>query len=123
MTTYPQTITFGEMRRIRRARCVDLLPSVLLRQIGVVAVASLARQIPDPTADDDHIRSRIIDALGKKDWCPNGLGVIVWNGVIKTTAAIVASPMTGFFLALLLMLVVSTASQLRTELIGEAKSE
>jgi PiT family inorganic phosphate transporter len=36
-----------------------------------------------------------------------GLGVIVWNGVIKTTAAIVASPMTGFFLALLLMLIVS----------------
>ena len=36
-----------------------------------------------------------------------GLGVIVWNGVIKTTAAIVASPMTGFFLALMLMLIVS----------------
>jgi inorganic phosphate transporter, PiT family len=36
-----------------------------------------------------------------------GLGVIVWNGVIKTTAAIVASPMTGFFLALLLVLIVS----------------
>ena len=34
------------------------------------AVASLAREIPDPTADDDHIRNRIIDALGKNDWCP-----------------------------------------------------
>ena len=36
-----------------------------------------------------------------------GLGAIVWNGVIKTTLAIAGSPMTGFFLALLLMLVVS----------------
>ena len=70
MTTYPQTITFGEMRRIRRVRCVDLLPSVFLRQVGVVAVASLARQSPDSTADDDHLRSRIIDALGMKDWRP-----------------------------------------------------
>jgi inorganic phosphate transporter, PiT family len=32
---------------------------------------------------------------------------IVWKGVIKTASAIVLSPMTGFFLALLLMLMVS----------------
>ena len=88
MTTYPQTITFGEMRRIRRARCVDLLPSVLLRQVGVVAVASLARQSPDSTADDDHLRSRIIDALGMKDWCPNGLGVIVRDGIVHLSGII-----------------------------------
>jgi PiT family inorganic phosphate transporter len=36
-----------------------------------------------------------------------GIKVIVWSGVIKTTGAIVASPMGGFFLALLLMLLVS----------------
>jgi inorganic phosphate transporter, PiT family len=36
-----------------------------------------------------------------------GLGSIVWGGVIKTASAIVLSPMTGFFLALLLMLIVS----------------
>lgn len=88
MTTYPQTITFGEMRRIRRARCVDLLPSVFLRQVGVVAVASLARQSPDSTADDDHLRSRIIDALGMKDWCPNGLGVIVRDGIVHLSGII-----------------------------------
>ena len=88
MTTYPQTITFGEMRRIRRARCVDLLPSVLLRQVGVVAVASLARQSPDSTADDDHLRSRIIDALGMKDLCPNGLGVIVRDGIVHLSGVI-----------------------------------
>jgi PiT family inorganic phosphate transporter len=36
-----------------------------------------------------------------------GLKTIVWNGVIKTTLAIAGSPLTGFFLALLLMLIVS----------------
>jgi PiT family inorganic phosphate transporter len=36
-----------------------------------------------------------------------GLGTIVWNGVIKTTLAIAGSPMTGFVLALILMLAVS----------------
>ncbi len=36
-----------------------------------------------------------------------GSAAIVWYGLIKTTAAIVLSPMTGFFLALLLILLVS----------------
>ena len=36
-----------------------------------------------------------------------GGAAIVWKGVIKTASAIVLSPMTGFFLALLLMLIVS----------------
>ena len=36
-----------------------------------------------------------------------GLSSIVWSGVIKTASAIVLSPMTGFFLGLLLMLIVS----------------
>jgi PiT family inorganic phosphate transporter len=36
-----------------------------------------------------------------------GLHALVWSGVIKTTAAIVVSPALGFFLALLLVLIVS----------------
>jgi len=36
-----------------------------------------------------------------------GVSAIVWSGVIKTTVAIVASPMTGFILALVLMLLAS----------------
>jgi PiT family inorganic phosphate transporter len=36
-----------------------------------------------------------------------GSASIVWYGVIKTSAAIVLSPMTGFFLALMLVLLVS----------------
>jgi len=36
-----------------------------------------------------------------------GLKAVVWDGVIKTTLAIAGSPMTGFVLALMLMLLVS----------------
>jgi inorganic phosphate transporter, PiT family len=36
-----------------------------------------------------------------------GIGVIVWTGLAKTSAAIVLSPLIGFLLALLLVLVVS----------------
>jgi PiT family inorganic phosphate transporter len=36
-----------------------------------------------------------------------GIDGIVWSGLIKTSAAIVLSPMTGFFLALVLVLAVS----------------
>ena len=36
-----------------------------------------------------------------------GWSAIVWTGLSKTTAAIVLSPLTGFFLALLLVLIVS----------------
>jgi osmotically-inducible protein OsmY len=52
------------------------------------AVASLARQIPDPTADDDHIRSRINHAIEKTDWCPRGLNVIVRDGIVHLSGVI-----------------------------------
>ncbi len=52
------------------------------------AVASLAREIPDPTADDDHIRSRIIQALEKHDWSPFGLNVIVRDGIVHLSGVI-----------------------------------
>jgi inorganic phosphate transporter, PiT family len=36
-----------------------------------------------------------------------GFGVVVWHGVIKTSVAIVLSPLSGFVLALVLVLIVS----------------
>jgi PiT family inorganic phosphate transporter len=36
-----------------------------------------------------------------------GLSAIVWHGLVPTTAAIVASPLLGFFLALMLVLLLS----------------
>ena len=66
----------------------DQLVGIVSRANLLQAVASLARQIPDPTADDDHIRNRVIDALEKKDWCPFGLGVIVRDGIVHLSGVI-----------------------------------
>ena len=66
----------------------DKLVGIVSRSNLLQAVASLARQIPDPTADDDHIRNRIIDALEKKDWCPFGLSVMVRDGIVHLSGVI-----------------------------------
>ena len=66
----------------------DQVVGIVSRANLLQAVASLARQIPDPTADDDHIRNRIIDALTKNDWCPFGLSVIVRDGIVHLSGVI-----------------------------------
>jgi CBS domain-containing protein len=52
------------------------------------AVASLARDFPDPTADDDHIRNRVIDTLARQEWCPFGLSVVVRDGIVHLSGVI-----------------------------------
>jgi len=100
MTPEPLTITedtpLEEIVQLMEKNHVKRLPVTRGDQIvGIVtranllqAVASLARQVPDPTADDDHIRNRIIDALEKKDWCPFGLSVIVRDGIVHLSGVI-----------------------------------
>ena len=100
MTPQPITITedtpLEEIVRRMENSNVKRLPVMRGEQIvGIVsranllqAVASLARQVPDPTADDDHIRGRIIDALSKHDWCPFGLNVIVHDGIAHLSGVI-----------------------------------
>lgn len=58
----------------------DQLVGLVSRANLMQAVASLAREIPDPTADDDHIRSRVVAAIDQHDWSPFGLSVIVRDG-------------------------------------------
>ena len=79
-----------EKNHVKRLPVVrgDKLVGIVSRANLLQAVASLARQIPDPTADDDHIRNRIIDALENKDWCPFGLGVIVRDGIVHLSGVI-----------------------------------
>lgn len=59
------------------------------RLVGIVtrsnllrAVASLARDIPDPTVDDDHIRDRIVRQIGQSEWRPINLQVTVRDGAV-----------------------------------------
>jgi CBS domain-containing protein len=67
----------------------DQVVGIVSRANLLQAVASLARQIPDPTADDDHIRNRVIDTLAKNDWCPFGLSVIVRDGIVHLSGVII----------------------------------
>ena len=66
----------------------DQIVGIVSRANLLRAVASLAREVPDPTVDDDHIRNRIIDALAKNDWCPFGLSVIVRDGIVHLSGVI-----------------------------------
>jgi osmotically-inducible protein OsmY len=66
----------------------DQVVGIVSRANLLQAVASLAREVPDPTADDDHIRDRIIDALTKNDWCPFGLSVVVRDGIVHLSGVI-----------------------------------
>jgi osmotically-inducible protein OsmY len=42
----------------------------------------MAHEIPDPTADDDHIRDRIIRVVNETDWRPISFEVTVGNGIV-----------------------------------------
>ena len=66
----------------------DRLVGIVTRTNLLSAVAGLARDVPDPTADDDHIRNHIIVSIDKADWAPFGLGVIVLNGVVHLSGVI-----------------------------------
>jgi CBS domain-containing protein len=100
MTPEPLTITedtaLEEIVRLMEKNNVKRLPVTRGNEVvGIVsrsnllqAVASLARQVPDPTADDDHIRNRVIDTMAKHDWCPFGLSVVARDGIVHLSGVI-----------------------------------
>jgi CBS-domain-containing membrane protein len=59
-----------------------VLKGIVTRSNLLQAVASMAHEIPDPTADDDHIRDRIIRTVNKTAWRPIGFEVTVRKGVV-----------------------------------------
>jgi CBS domain-containing protein len=100
MTTEPCTVTenatLEDVVELMQRNNVKRLPVMRGDQmVGIVtrtnllrAVAGLARDVPDPTVDDDHIRNRIITAVERADWAPFGLGVIVLDGVVHLSGVI-----------------------------------
>ncbi|HYW64673.1 MAG TPA: CBS domain-containing protein [Bradyrhizobium sp.] len=89
-TPLSDLVDLMEKRGIRRLPVMngEVLVGIVTRSSLLQAVAGLVREIPDPTADDDHIRRRVIDALEKNDWCPMGLGVLVRGGVVHLSGVI-----------------------------------
>jgi CBS domain-containing protein len=100
MTLEPRTVTedatledvvqLMEHNKVKRLPVMrgDQLVGIVTRSNLLQAVAELAREVPDPTADDDHIRDRIITSIEKADWGPFGLGVIVRNGNVHLSGII-----------------------------------
>jgi CBS domain-containing protein len=89
-TALAEIVELMEKHNVKRLPIVrdDKVVGIVSRANLLQAVASLAREVPDPTADDDHIRSRVIDALEKNDWCPFGLNVVVRNGIVHLSGVI-----------------------------------
>jgi CBS domain-containing protein len=89
-TALAEIVDLMEKNNVKRLPVVraDKLVGIVSRANLLQAVASLAREVPDPTADDDHIRNRVIDALEKNEWCPFGLSVIVRDGIVHLSGVI-----------------------------------
>ena len=89
-TALAEIVALMEKNNVKRLPVVrgDKVVGIVSRANLLQTVASLAREVPDPTADDDHIRNRVIDALEKNDWCPFGLSVIVRDGIVHLSGVI-----------------------------------
>jgi len=89
-TTLAEIVDQMEKNNVKRLPVIraDKVVGIVSRANLLQAVASLAREVPDPTADDDHIRNRVIDALEKNNWCPFGLSVIVKDGIVHLSGVI-----------------------------------
>lgn len=103
-----EIMTRGEMFTVTEETPLDQLVRLMQRQnikrlpvtrentlVGIVtrtdllrAVAALARDVPDPTAADDHIRSRVLSAIQKHEWRPLRLGVTVRDGIVHLSGMI-----------------------------------
>jgi CBS domain-containing protein len=88
--TLEEIVELMERNNIKRLPVMrgDKLVGIVTRSNLLQAVAGLTHDVPDPTANDDHIRNRIIASVEKTDWAPFGLGVIVVNGVVHLSGVI-----------------------------------
>jgi len=89
-TTLEEIVQTMEKNNVKRLPVMrgEALVGIVSRANLLHAVASLAREVPDPTADDDHVRRRIIETLEKNDWCPFGLNVVVRDGIVHLSGVI-----------------------------------
>ena len=89
-TPLPAIVELMEKNHVKRLPVIrdGKLVGIVTRTNLLRTVASLARDVPDPTADDDHIRKRILDEIEKQVWCPIGLSVIVRDRIVHLSGLI-----------------------------------
>ncbi len=82
--TLESLVLLMEKNNIKRVPIVQFgrITGIVTRTNLLRAVAQLAREVPDPTADDDHIRERVTHAIEQNDWRPLGLQVTAKDGVV-----------------------------------------
>jgi CBS domain-containing protein len=96
LITVPEEATLEEVSEVMEKNDIKRVPvmrgdqmvGIVTRTNLVKAVLDLARDVPDPTADDDHIRDRILAAIEKTSWQPIGLSVIVRDGIVHLSGVI-----------------------------------
>ena len=83
-TPLSELVELMEKREIKRLPVLSgkVMVGIVTRSNLLQAVASLAREIPDPTADDDHIRDRVTRTIQATDWRPAGFQATVRNGIV-----------------------------------------
>lgn len=82
-TPLADIVALMEKKNVKRLPVVRgrLLVGIVTRANLMRAVADLTRDVPDPTADDDHMRDRILRTIEAQDWRPIGLQVTVRRGI------------------------------------------
>ena len=83
-TPLEDLVKLMEKKGIKRLPVVSSkgLIGIVTRSNLLQAVASMAHEIPDPTADDEHIRKRLTREVNATDWRPIGFEATVRNGVV-----------------------------------------
>src|SRR3984885_4053785 len=68
--TLEDIVQLMERNNVKRLPVVrgDKLVGIVTRSNLLQAVAGLTRDVPDPTADDDHIRNRFVSSIEGSDW-------------------------------------------------------
>lgn len=89
-TPLSDVVAIMEKYRVKRVPVMNgnKLTGIISRQNFVRAVAGLARDVPDPTADDAHIQARILAEIERHAWGPTGLEIFVRNGVVDICGVI-----------------------------------
>jgi CBS domain-containing protein len=90
-TTLEDIVGLMEQNNVKRLPVMRgaVLVGIVSRANLLRTVASMAREIPDPMADDGHIRDRIIAAVSQTHWRPVGFDVTVRNGIVHLHGVIV----------------------------------
>ena len=83
-TSLAELVSLMEQHDVKRIPVMrgKMPVGIVTRTNLLQAMASLAHEIPDPTADDEHIRERIMRAVSATDWRPIGFEVNVRKGVV-----------------------------------------